>query len=332
MKQEWAPQELVDHWMLTDTEMILINKYHADSNRLGCALLLKYFQLEGKFPQRKQDIPRVIVEYVSHLLKLDITLFDNYKWEKGTIDRHRSQIRIFLGIRIGTVADANTVLSWLETQSQSLEEHNFDRLKEVVYERYKELRIEPPETKRIERLIHSAVRTADERLHKKILERLTLETQEKLETLLNEGSPFVTSSLLFNLKSEAGAATLENVLSEITKLECIRALSLPPGLFSDVSRKLILWCKQRIAVEDLSEIRRHPAPVRYTLLSAFCYQREQEITDTLIELLITLIHKIGARAKRIVEKEFIRDIRRVHGKNKLLYNGYRHDLCDMYAK
>jgi DNA-binding cell septation regulator SpoVG len=69
----------------------------------------------------------------------------------------------------------------------------------------------------------------------------------------------------------------------------------------------------------LSEIRRHPAPVRYTLLSAFCHQREQEITDTLIELLITLIHKIGARAKRIVEKEFIKDIRRVHGKNKLLY-------------
>jgi hypothetical protein len=131
MKQQWAPQELIDHWMLTDIEMILINKYHTDSNRLGCALLLKYFQHEEKFPQRKQDIPRAIVEHVAHLLKLDITLFDNYKWEKGTIDRHRSQIRIFLGIRIGTIADANTVLTWLETQSQSLEGHNFDRLKEL---------------------------------------------------------------------------------------------------------------------------------------------------------------------------------------------------------
>ncbi len=71
-------------------------------------------------------------------------------------------------------------------------------------------------------------------------------------------------SLLFDLKNEAGAATLENVLSEITKLERIRALSLPSDLFSDVSRKRILWCKQRIVVEDLSEIRRHPAGVRYT--------------------------------------------------------------------
>jgi TnpA family transposase len=319
MKQQWAPQELIDHWMLTDTEMVLINKYHTDSNRLGCALLLKYFQCEGKFPQRKQDIPRVVVEHVAHLLKLDITLFDNYKWEKGTIDRHRSQIRIFLGIRIGTVADANAVLTWLETQSQSLEEHNFDRLKEVMYERYKELKIEPPEPKRIERLIHSAIHSADERLYIKILQKLPPDTQEKLEALLNESSPSGNTYPFSDLKSEVGTSSLESVLSEITKLERIRALSLPPDLFSDISHKRILWCKQRIAVEDLSEIRRHPAPVRYTLLSAFCHQREQEITDTLIELLITLIHKIGARAKRIVEKEFIKDIRRVHGKNKLLY-------------
>ncbi len=319
MKQQWAPQELIDHWMLTDTEMVLINKYHTDSNRLGCALLLKYFQCEGKFPQRKQDIPRVVVEHVSHLLKLDITLFDNYKWEKGTIDRHRSQIRIFLGIHTGTVADANAVLTWLETQSQSLEEHNFDRLKEVMYERYKELKIEPPEPKRIERLVHSAVHSADERLYIKILQKLPPDTQEKLEALLNDSSPSGNTIPLSDLKSEVGTSSLENVLSEITKIERIRALSLPPDLFSDISHKRILWCKQRIAVEDLSEIRRHPAPVRYTLLSAFCYQREQEITDTLIELLITLIHKIGVRAKRIVEKEFIKDIRRVHGKNKLLY-------------
>lgn len=188
-----------------------------------------------------------------------------------------------------------------------------------MYERYKELKIEPPEPKRIERLVHSAVHLADERLYTKILQRLSPETQEKLEALLYENRPLGNTSLFSDLKNEAGTSTLENVLSEITKLESIRALSLPPDLFSDVSRKRILWCKQRIAVEDLSEIRRHHASVRYTLLSAFCYQREQEITDTLIELLITLIHKIGARAKRIVEKEFIKDIRRVHGKNKLLY-------------
>jgi hypothetical protein len=53
MKQQWAPQELIDHWMLTDTEKTLVNQYHTDPNRIAGAILLKYFQREGKFPQRK---------------------------------------------------------------------------------------------------------------------------------------------------------------------------------------------------------------------------------------------------------------------------------------
>ena len=319
MKQQWAPQELIDHWMLTDLEKTLVNQYHTDPNRIACALLLKYFQREGKFPQRKQDIPRVIVEHIAQQLHLETRVFDSYRWGKGTIDRHRSQIRKFLGIRMGTVADANTVLQWLETQNQLLEDHNFDHLKEIVYERYKELKIEPPLPKRVDRLIRSAVRTADERLYGKILVQLTPETQEKLDVLLSENTQTGNASLLSDLKSEAGAATLENVLSEIAKLERIRALSLPPAIFAGISPKRLLWCKRRVAVEDLSEIRRHPRSVRYSLLAAFCLVRAEEITDTLIELLISVIHKMGSRAKHIVNKEVIRDIKRVQGKNRLLY-------------
>lgn len=321
MKQSWAPQELIDHWMLTETETALVNKYHTDSNRLGCALLLKYFQREGKFPQRKQDIPRVIVEHVARQLHLETTVFDYYRWEKGIIDRHRSQIRIFLGVRMGTVADANAVLTWLTAQSQLIEEHNFDRLKEIVYERYKELKIEPPQPGRVDRIIRSAVNSADERFYTMTLKKLQAETLEKLEALLttNDGIAENTSPL-FTLKSEAGAATLESVLAEITKLERIRSLSLPADLFAGVSRKRLLWCKQRIAVEDLHEVRRHPASIRYSLLAAFCHERRQEIIDTLLELLINIIHKIGSRAVHRVNKRVIKEVKRVRGKNKLLFD------------
>jgi Domain of unknown function (DUF4158) len=281
MKQHWAPQELIDHWMLTDTEKTLVNQYHTDPNRIASALLLKFFQREGKFPQRKQDIPRVIVEHIAQQLHLETTVFDSYRWGKGTIDRHRSHLRKFLGVRMGTVADANTILQWLEGQSQLLEEHNFDRLKEIVYERYKELKIEPPQPKRIERLVRSAVRSADERLYKKVVDKLTPETQTKLEALLSDTAVSEKTSLLSTLKSEAGAATLENILTEIAKLERIRSLSLPPDLFAGVLQKRLLWCKRRIAVEDLSEIRRHPPQVRYSLLAAFCIVRSEEIIDTL---------------------------------------------------
>ncbi len=42
-------------------------------------------------------------------------------------------------------------------------------------------------------------------------------------------------------------------------------------------------------------------------------------TDSLIELLIQIVHSIGARAERKVEKELIDDLKRVSGKNALLF-------------
>lgn len=55
------------------------------------------------------------------------------------------------------------------------------------------------------------------------------------------------------------------------------------------------------------------------LLAAFCEQRRQEITDTLVDLLTSLIHRIGVRAKHRVEKAVFKELKRVYGKTKLLY-------------
>ena len=78
--------------------------------------------------------------------------------------------------------------------------------------------------------------------------------------------------------------------------------------------------RQRIAVEGLHEIRRHPDRVRFTLLAAFCWQRRQEITDTLAELLMSLIHRIGVRAEHRIDREVFKELKRVRGKTRLLYD------------
>ncbi len=67
------------------------------------------------------------------------------------------------------------------------------------------------------------------------------------------------------------------------------------------------------------ELRRHPPAIRYTLVAAFCFSRNQEVTDSLVELLVQIIHRIGIRAERKVEKELIADFKRVQGKNNILF-------------
>jgi hypothetical protein len=55
------------------------------------------------------------------------------------------------------------------------------------------------------------------------------------------------------------------------------------------------------------------------LVAAFCWQRQHEIIDGLIDLLIQIVHKIGTRAETRVERELLDDIRRVHGKTNVLF-------------
>src|SRR5262245_20512808 len=98
-----------------------------------------------------------------------------------------------------------------------------------------------------------------------------------------------------------------------------RVLGLPDTLFRDTPAKLLVHYRQRAASEPPRELRRHPPALRYTLLAALCWQRQREITDTLVELLLHIAHRIGVRAEDKVDTELLQHLRKVAGKTKLLY-------------
>jgi hypothetical protein len=56
-----------------------------------------------------------------------------------------------------------------------------------------------------------------------------------------------------------------------------------------------------------------------SLLAVFSHCRRRELTDTLVDVLLELIHRIGARAERKVEKELLEDFKRVNGKTGMLF-------------
>ena len=144
------------------------------------------------------------------------------------------------------------------------------------------------------------------------LEEVTTEASQ-------ESAPSRPQSALHALKQDVGPLSLERVLQEIAKLERIHQLGLPADLFDHVSAKTVDSYRNRIAVEDLQEVRRHPDPIRYTLLAAYCWRRRQEIVDTLVQLLLDVAHHLSTKAERRVEKAFVKDIKKVSGKTNLLF-------------
>lgn len=120
------------------------------------------------------------------------------------------------------------------------------------------------------------------------------------------------------MKADPAGLGLESLFGEITKLERVRKLQLPPELFGDVSEKLVAAWRARASKKYPSDLRQARPAVRYTLLAALCHVRQTEITDVLVDLFIQLVAKINTRAEKKVEGEFVKELKRVRGKEGIL--------------
>jgi hypothetical protein len=192
------------------------------------------------------------------------------------------------------------------------------QLREAVLVRCRAERIEPPG--RMDRIIGSARGVFEQRFCDTTLSRLDQVCAAALERLVDDGCGSVSGrALLAELKADPGQVGLETLLREVDKLAAVRALGLPAGLFTDASEKLLEAWRARASRSYPSDLRVAPRPVRLTLLAVLCWMRASEITDALVELLIGLIHKINTRADRRVERELTEDLRRVRGKEAILF-------------
>ena len=176
MKHNWTLDELIDHWTLLPNELALANQSRATHNRLGFALLLKYFQIEGRFPRHRRDVPIIAIDYVARQLKLAPDTYSTYAWQGRVIARHRVTIRSFLGFRETTVADGKEIAAWLQENILPHTQH-LEALLTTVYDRYRSLKIEPPTRGRVERQARSALHQYTEQFCETITSKLSAETQ-----------------------------------------------------------------------------------------------------------------------------------------------------------
>src|SRR6266545_1834492 len=326
MKRVWETEELVEHWTLVPPELELLRN-KTGPTRLGFALLLKFFQSEARFPKDAHEIPETVINYVAKQVGASPECYPQYEWHGRTIEYHRARIRKLHGFREATVNDANALTQWLSEQVLP-QERDYEHLKVAVYRRCRELQIEPPTPERIDRLVRSATRTYEENFCAEILSRLSPENQTILDAFLQpapgeesdqnkggESSSDLQRTVWQALKADPGRASTDTMFEEIAKLERLRTLKLPSNLFASVPRKVLQGYRQRAAVDEPYELRCHPSALRFTLLAAFCHLRTQEISDTLVDVLLEIVHRLGVKAERKVERE----LKKVTGKTNLLF-------------
>lgn len=323
MKRDWEIPELQDYWTLQPGELTLLTSRN-DENRLGFALLLKFFQIEGRFPDSKTEIPRKCAAFVAEQIDIPVSVFlkyFDYSTDNKTVKNQRAQIRDYTGFRECTVDDSKKITKWL--RNNILPQGNTEeQIRLAVYKRFIELRLEPPERARIDRLVKSAIASHDKLVLQKIMDKIPKAAIPRLEALLinkDEEPPDSEVLNMSDLREEPGKANVKNIIREMDKLECLRDIRLPKNLLAGLSTNMLTLYKQRVATEPLREIRRHPNFKKYSQLAIYCQLRAEEVTDTLVQMLFQITHGVDKRSENRIVKEYVADIRRVRGKPELLF-------------
>ena len=69
MKHDWSTDEIIEHFTLLPAEIRFLGS-NAPHNQLGKAVLLKFFEHEGRFPEDQSELPETIVVYIAQQLDL----------------------------------------------------------------------------------------------------------------------------------------------------------------------------------------------------------------------------------------------------------------------
>lgn len=332
MNLSWNDEDITHHFALLPSEIAFLGK-NKPHNFLGKALLLKFFQYAARFPEGASELPQAIIENVAQQLNVPPDKIKEYKWQGRRIKGHRAEIRELLGFRRSNMVDQEALRTWLMAKALP-HEYRLAYLTDLAYRHLRQLHLEPPTKARMNRLVTSALYQYEQGFFDKTNARLSDEVKKALQQLVYqkedlaqetdlEAKPEEDPSIRYpinDLKSGPGEAKVKNIRKVANRLKLLQKINLPADIFSDIPLNFLRQYQRQAAVESISHLQRRENEAQtYTLLAVFCWVRQREITDQLVELFIQILNDIRLKAKQRVERQLLAEFIRVGGKQQLLY-------------
>lgn len=294
----------MEHWTLLPTETDLLAGKHDGASTLAFALLLKFYGRYGRFPRGRAELRDEVVEFVAAQVRVPAADLGFFDWSGRTFERHRGEIRRFFGFRVFTVADGDKLTDWL-AGDYAQRVRRAELVREHFLAECRTRQLEPPTSGQIDRLATKALGQGAESVAVRVAGRLDPGVIVRLLALVqrSDGDPDATDadaddaeveadpSLLRWIKSSAGDVSLKTMLDEVAKLEAIRAFDLPGNVLRDVAVKVVAEWKHTALIESPSHVCRRSEPVQAAMLATLLLARQQEITDALVQLQISTVHR-----------------------------------------
>lgn len=312
MRQSWEIDELIESWTLAEDDLLLVaNK--AGASRLGFAVLLKFFELEARFPAAADEVPPEVIDFVARQVGVGFDALSGYDWSGRSWKRHRAQVRARFGFRGWSDADIEGLVDGLVTEAGG-DVGSRDQVLVAAYRWCRVAMVEPPSVAQMARFVGSVLNRWEDLACAAVTARLSADTRARLNDLFDEARrvEFV------ELRSAPGAVSVDTVLGELDKLSALTSLGVPREVLDGFSQPMAARWSDRFEITIPSAFAVMAEPVRLSLTAAWVLRRRERVVDGVVDLLIAIVHKIGARAERRVEREQLADAGRMNDKEVLL--------------
>ena len=310
-----SDRSFLECWNLDFNDLEIVEGFNLNS-RKWVAFQLRFFRTHGRFPSRSEDLCPEGLQYLGWQLDLTVPDTGQFHYRHVNSRRHRVAILRYLGVRRTTARDRSALHKWIADDCRGLSPAGEEQvasgyawcLAHSVY---------ISSDKIMERLVRGARHDFLEGFLLSTARALPTSTREELDdSLLEPESP----TGFHRMKGDVGGATLDNVLGACDRLAFLESLDLPRDQIAGVDPAWIATLCRRVEGENASEMRRHGRERRLGLHALYLMDRRRKLTDDLIDLLPEIIHRIQTRSRRVVITGIARDIERVHGKDRLLFD------------
>src|SRR6516225_9501202 len=184
MKRAWHPDELAQCWTLNPDELELLGN-KTGVTRLRFAVLLKAFQFDGRFPDRRPDVAGSVVAHLASQIGVPAEAYFDGEWSERT---QRHQISQALRLPPFRARDESVLVGWLSQRVGSFNSEA-EALKLAAHDHLRSWRIEPPAPERLRRLLGMTVRQREERFVEETFTQLSSQTRAALDALVKRQMP-----------------------------------------------------------------------------------------------------------------------------------------------
>lgn len=323
---DYSFDQLGSDWTLSFDELgYLASKQ--ERIRPDLAIMLKFYQLHGRFPNREDVLATNVIAYVCEQVEREA--FDWRLPDKRTAQRRHDEIKEFLKLEVFSKKLHSTKLKkYLESEPQN-SKLDKDRLDTVIRIWCLKNKIECPSDTYINRYYKTFSGKYEAAECTRIADLIPeLDQTQLLKSIKGET---VDVSLL-DMRRDPGRVGLETFKQVLSQLKFIVSLNLPQGYIAGLHTKWVSDVTRKFTRQDPWEIRRFSSKRQIGLYAVYLCSRQVEIVDSLIDVLIDSVHKINTQADKRLRVELGKKLHQVYDTEKLLKSILQEALTRPNAK